>query len=36
MHGGGGHRRAAGFSSDLSYPEIVEFLIGQIDSQLAD
>ena len=36
MHGGGGHRRAAGFSTDLSYGEIVEFLIGQIDSQLAD
>ena len=36
MHGGGGHRRAAGFSTDLSYGEIVEFLIAQIDSQLAD
>jgi bifunctional oligoribonuclease and PAP phosphatase NrnA len=32
--GGGGHRRAAGFSTDLSYEEIVEFLIGEIDSQL--
>jgi bifunctional oligoribonuclease and PAP phosphatase NrnA len=36
VNGGGGHRRAAGFSTDLSYEEIVEFLIGQIDSQLAD
>jgi phosphoesterase RecJ-like protein len=36
VNGGGGHRRAAGFSTDLSYQEIVEFLIGQIDSQLAD
>jgi bifunctional oligoribonuclease and PAP phosphatase NrnA len=32
--GGGGHRRAAGFGTDLSYEEIVDFLIGQIDSQL--
>ncbi len=24
--GGGGHRRAAGFGSDLTYPELVEFL----------
>ena len=24
--GGGGHRRAAGFSTDLEFPELVEFL----------
>jgi phosphoesterase RecJ-like protein len=29
-HGGGGHRRAAGFGTDLSYPEIVEFLRGEV------
>ena len=34
VHGGGGHRRAAGFGTDLPYPEVVDFLIGQIDSQL--
>ena len=28
--GGGGHRRAAGFSTDLSYEEIVEFLCAQV------
>jgi bifunctional oligoribonuclease and PAP phosphatase NrnA len=33
-HGGGGHRRAAGFGTDLSYPEVVEFLRGEIRSQL--
>jgi phosphoesterase RecJ-like protein len=33
-HGGGGHRRAAGFGTDLQYDEIVEFLIGEISSQL--
>ena len=25
-HGGGGHKRAAGFSTDLAYPELVEML----------
>jgi phosphoesterase RecJ-like protein len=34
QHGGGGHRRAAGFGTDLEYEEIVEFLIGEISSQL--
>lgn len=34
VHGGGGHRRAAAFGTDLPYPEVVDFLIGQIDSQL--
>jgi phosphoesterase RecJ-like protein len=28
--GGGGHRRAAGFSTDLEYTEIVEFLCGEL------
>jgi bifunctional oligoribonuclease and PAP phosphatase NrnA len=32
--GGGGHRRAAGFSSDLSYEELLEFLQAEIVSQL--
>ena len=35
-HGGGGHRRAAGFATDLPYDEVVEFLIGQIHSQLVE
>jgi phosphoesterase RecJ-like protein len=34
QHDGGGHRRAAGFGTDLSYPELVEFLRGQIAAQL--
>jgi phosphoesterase RecJ-like protein len=34
IHGGGGHRRAAGFGTDLPYEQVVEFLIGEIDSQL--
>jgi phosphoesterase RecJ-like protein len=33
-HGGGGHRRAAGFGTDLEFEEVVEFLIGEISSQL--
>ncbi len=32
--GGGGHRRAAGFSTDLSYEELVDFLCDQVGSQL--
>ena len=32
--GGGGHRRAAGFSSDLSFSEIVEFLKAETSAQL--
>jgi phosphoesterase RecJ-like protein len=35
MHGGGGHRRAAGFGTDLEYEQVVEFLVGQIESQLS-
>jgi len=33
-HGGGGHRRAAGFSTDLSYQELVEFLCAEVRGQL--
>ena len=35
-HGGGGHTRAAGFSTDLDVSsEVVEFLCGEIAAQLA-
>ena len=33
-HGGGGHRRAAGFSTDLTYPELVELLCARARAQL--
>ena len=33
-HGGGGHPRAAGFSTDLSYAELVEFLCAEVKAQL--
>ena len=33
--GGGGHLRAAGFGTDLPYPELVEFLREQVAKQLA-
>jgi bifunctional oligoribonuclease and PAP phosphatase NrnA len=32
--GGGGHRRAAGFGTDLEYPQVVEFLRDEVRSQL--
>ncbi len=32
--GGGGHRRAAGFSTDLDYPELVKFLCDEVRAQL--
>jgi bifunctional oligoribonuclease and PAP phosphatase NrnA len=32
--GGGGHERAAGFSTDLEYPELVEFLSAAVKAQL--
>jgi bifunctional oligoribonuclease and PAP phosphatase NrnA len=35
QHGGGGHRRAAGFGTDLDFDQVVEFLIGEIESQLS-
>src|SRR5829696_4528861 len=30
VHGGGGHRRAAGFGTDLAYAELIEFLRAEI------
>jgi phosphoesterase RecJ-like protein len=33
-HGGGGHRRAAGFGTDLGYEEVVEFLSEELRAQL--
>jgi bifunctional oligoribonuclease and PAP phosphatase NrnA len=32
--GGGGHERAAGFSTDLDYPELVAFLSAEVRAQL--
>jgi phosphoesterase RecJ-like protein len=32
--GGGGHREAAGFSSDLSVEEITEFIVREVTAQL--
>src|SRR5882757_5509492 len=32
--GGGGHKRAAGFSTDLDLPALVEFLCGEVTAQL--
>ena len=32
--GGGGHRRAAGFSTDLDFAELVAFLRGALAEQL--
>jgi len=34
-HGGGGHMRAAGFSTDLSFNELLELIPGEVDEQLA-
>jgi len=34
-HGGGGHKRAAGFSTDLGLDELVPFLCGEVADQLA-
>jgi bifunctional oligoribonuclease and PAP phosphatase NrnA len=34
-HGGGGHRRAAGFSTDLPYEQVVDFLAREIETQLS-
>jgi len=33
-HGGGGHRRAAGFSTNLSYDELLEMLCAEVKAQL--
>jgi bifunctional oligoribonuclease and PAP phosphatase NrnA len=35
-HGGGGHLRAAGFSSDLEQDQLVEFLCDEVADQLSD
>ena len=32
--GGGGHERAAGFSTDLTYDELVKFLCAEVEAQL--
>ena len=34
--GGGGHKRAAGFSTDDDLPTLVEFLCGEVKEQLGD
>jgi bifunctional oligoribonuclease and PAP phosphatase NrnA len=34
VHGGGGHKRAAGFSTDLEVDELVSFLCDEVSSQL--
>ncbi len=33
-HGGGGHKRAAGFSTDLELDALVDFLCGEVTAQL--
>ena len=33
-HGGGGHKRAAGFSTDLELEQLVSFLCGEVKAQL--
>ena len=33
-HGGGGHKRAAGFSTDLELDQLVTFLCGEVAAQL--
>jgi bifunctional oligoribonuclease and PAP phosphatase NrnA len=33
-HGGGGHKRAAGFSTDLELDDLVSFLCGEVSAQL--
>ncbi|HET9161932.1 MAG TPA: bifunctional oligoribonuclease/PAP phosphatase NrnA [Solirubrobacterales bacterium] len=34
VHGGGGHKRAAGFSTDLELEGLVSFLCGEVSAQL--
>jgi bifunctional oligoribonuclease and PAP phosphatase NrnA len=34
VHGGGGHKRAAGFSTDLELDDLVDFLRGEVAAQL--
>ncbi|HEY7255122.1 MAG TPA: bifunctional oligoribonuclease/PAP phosphatase NrnA [Solirubrobacterales bacterium] len=33
-HGGGGHKRAAGFSTDLELEQLVTFLCGEVEDQI--
>lgn len=33
-HGGGGHKRAAGFSTDLEFEQLVEFICDEVVAQL--
>ncbi|HEU5143430.1 MAG TPA: bifunctional oligoribonuclease/PAP phosphatase NrnA [Solirubrobacterales bacterium] len=35
QHGGGGHKRAAGFSTDLEFEALVDFLRAEVSAQLA-
>jgi bifunctional oligoribonuclease and PAP phosphatase NrnA len=35
-HGGGGHKRAAGFSTDLELADLVAFLCEEVSTQLGD
>jgi bifunctional oligoribonuclease and PAP phosphatase NrnA len=35
LNGGGGHKRAAGFSTDLEFQQLVEFLAGEVSAQLS-
>jgi phosphoesterase RecJ-like protein len=34
VHGGGGHRRAAGFGTDLPYEQLIEFLRAEVAERL--
>jgi bifunctional oligoribonuclease and PAP phosphatase NrnA len=34
QHGGGGHKRAAGFSTDLEFEQLAEFLASEVSVQL--
>ena len=34
VNGGGGHKRAAGFSTDLEFEQLVEFLTAEVSAQL--
>jgi phosphoesterase RecJ-like protein len=34
QNGGGGHKRAAGFSTDLEFEQLVEFLAAEVSAQL--
>jgi phosphoesterase RecJ-like protein len=34
LNGGGGHKRAAGFSTDFAFEQLVEFLVHEVSAQL--